>query len=185
MGFLRRWLSQSLSTALALLCGLFAMQAPGFTRDYAGALLQIAADARRDIEQREASARQFYGIAAASDDALIAALRTHEPSNADMIERSLDRARRLQQAYDAIEGSPSLLRPLIALRNAIGAEGADKEPIWTLSLRTYSAQIDLSLAAAIYGLGGVMLGSLLGQALAQLIALPFRQSDDGRRRSRR
>ena len=169
MGFLRRWLSQSVSIALALLFGLIAMQAPAFTREYAGALLQVAADARRDVDAREASARQFYGITAEQEGDLIAALRAREPSNAEMLERSLDRAMKLQEAHDKIEQSAPLLRPLIALRGAIGEGNAYQQPIWQLALSNYNAQLDLSLAAAIYGLVGITIGSLL----AQLILWPL------------
>ena len=50
--------------------------------------LQIAEDARRDIEQRKASARQFYRGAAGTDEAVIAALRDVEPANAQALAAS-------------------------------------------------------------------------------------------------
>lgn len=171
MRFLGRWLSHSLGMALSLVFGILAIQAPAFTREYATALLQVATDARRDIDQREASARQFYGIAVGSDEELITALQAHEPSNAETLTRSLDRARNLQQAYDAIVKSPALLQPVIALGSAFDDLSGYKRAIWQLSLRSYNLQLDLSIASAIYGIAGVILGSLIGQ----LVLAPFRR----------
>ena len=76
MRFLKRWLSHSVRLALALLLAIIAMQAPAFTHDYATALLQVSADARRDVDQREAAARQYYSLRAGDDAALIAALQS-------------------------------------------------------------------------------------------------------------
>lgn len=170
MSFLGRWLSQSISLAMALFFALAAMQAPAFTRDYASALLQVAAEARRDIDFREASARQFYTINAAEDAAIIEALRKVEPSNAETLERSVARAHHLRQAYDDINEAPVLLQPIAAVRDAWDDAQGDKASIRNLALSTYKAQIDLTLAAAVYGIGGVVLGSLI----AQLVLLPFR-----------
>lgn len=170
MSFLGRWLSHSLATALALVLGIVAMQAPAFTRDYAGALLQVSAELRRDVDQREDSARQFYGITIAQDDELIKALQAHEPSNAESLVRSLDRVRDLQAAYDTIEKTSVLLQPLMALRGAWDDANGYRAAIWKTSLRTYHAQLDLGLASAVYGLAGLMLGSLI----AQLVLAPFR-----------
>ncbi len=50
-GFVARWLSDALRLGLALALGLAAMQVPALAHGYAAALLQIAEDARRDIEQ--------------------------------------------------------------------------------------------------------------------------------------
>jgi hypothetical protein len=79
-GFAARWLSDALRLALPLALALAAMQVPALAHGYAAALLQIAEDARRDIEQRKASARQFYRAAGEADEAVIAALRAVEPS---------------------------------------------------------------------------------------------------------
>jgi hypothetical protein len=180
MGFLGRGLAHSLTLALSLALGILAMQAPAFTREYAGALLQVASDTRRDVDQREASARQYYGIDAADDDGLVAALRAREPSNAETLERSLGRSRDLQQAYEAIAGATSLLQPLTALAGAIADGKGYQAPIWKLALGNYGVQLDFSLAAAIYGLGGVIIGSLL----AQLVLLPFQRASHRRGFSR-
>ena len=169
MKFLGRWLSHSLATALALILAILAMQAPAFTRGYADALLEVASDARRDIDQREASARQFYGIAAERDDDLVQILQTREPSNAATLTQSLARVRVLRQAYDDITSAAPLLQPMIALGGAIDDRDGYKEPIWGLLLDRYSLQLELSVPALVYGLAGLMLGSLLAQSLLALL----------------
>ena len=55
------WSSPPLAFALA------AMQVPAVAHGYTAALLQIAEDARRDIEQRKAAARQHYRGAGTSE----------------------------------------------------------------------------------------------------------------------
>ena len=79
-GFVARWLSDALRLGLPLALALLAMQVPALAHGYAAALLQIAEDARRDIEQRKAAARRFYRGAGDADEAVIAALRAVEPS---------------------------------------------------------------------------------------------------------
>ncbi len=172
MNVLARWLSHSLGTALALGLGIVAMQAPAFTHEYASALMQVAAELRRDISQREDSARQFYGINFDSDEALINALHAREPSNAESLARSLARARNLQLASDDIVASSPLLQPLVALQGAWDDPHGYRASIWTTSLLAYNAQLSLGFAAAIYGLAGLMLGSLV----AQLILAPFQRA---------
>lgn len=170
MSLVARWLTQSVNLAVVLGFAIIAMQAPAFTRDYAGALLQVAAETRRDVDYREASARQFYALNATEDAALIDALRKVEPSNAETLERSVARAHHLQQAYDTITEAPLLMQPIAALRDAWDDAQGDKAAIRNLTLGGYRAQIDLSLAAAVYGIAGVVLGSLV----AQLLLAPFR-----------
>jgi Protein of unknown function (DUF2937) len=178
MGLLGRWLSHSVSTALALALGILAMQAPAFTREYAAALLQVATDARRDIDQREDSARQFYGISASQDDDLVGALKSREPSNAETLARSIGRAADLRAAEESIAARPALLQPLAAFYGVLHDPNGDRRPIWEMALGTYSLQLDLSFAAAIYGLAGVMLGSLV----AELVIAPFPRMTARRRR---
>lgn len=163
MSLIRRWLSESISIALALVFAMLAMQAPAFTREYAAALLQVAQDARRDIEQRKASARQFYGIKAAADDQFVAALQSFEPSNAETLALSLQRTQTLQSAYDRVAEAPPLLRPLVAARDALEDEHGYKATILHTLVGTYSAQLDFSMAAAAYGFAGLLMGSLLAQ----------------------
>lgn len=168
MSLIGRWLSESISIGLALLFAVLAMQAPAFTREYAGTLLQVAQDSRHDIEQRKTSARQFYGISEKSDDRFVAALRGFEPSNAETLALSLDRSNTLQRACDRIAAAPLLLRPIVALRDAFDDEHGYKAVIWRTLLGTYGVQIDFSMAAAAYGFAGLLIGSLIAQLLLSM-----------------
>src|SRR5829696_1586584 len=114
-GFVARWLSDALRLALPLALALAAMQVPALAHGYAAALLQIAEDARRDIEQRKAAARRFYRGAGDADEAVIAALRAVEPANAQALAASVERARAFRAAHDRIEAAPPLLRPVTAV----------------------------------------------------------------------
>lgn len=169
MRFLKRWLSHSVRLALALLFAIIAMQAPAFTNDYATALLQVSADARRDVDQREATARQYYGVQAGDDASLIAALRAHEPANAETLALSLDRVASLQAALAHITGSAAIFQPVVALADAAHDPGGYKAAIWQTELQTYTIHLDLTVAALLYGVVGLLLGSLLGH----LLSLPF------------
>jgi hypothetical protein len=169
MRFLKRWLSHSVRLAFALLLAVIAMQAPAFTHDYTNALLQVGADARRDVDQREAAARQYYSLRADDDASLIQALQAHEPANAETLAHSVDRVSSLQAARSHIEGSAALFQPVVALADAAHDPGGYKAAIWRTALRTYTIHLDLTVAAIIYGMGGLLLGSLLGH----LLALPF------------
>jgi Protein of unknown function (DUF2937) len=165
MGFLLRWLSHGVGLALALLFGVIAMQAPAFTHEYAAGLRQAAAELHRDIDERENAARHYYDLAALSGDALVAALATHEPSNAASLSRSIARARHIDAASAAIDASGALLQPLVALETTLrDPEGSNAE-IWKRAVSDYALQLDFSAAAAIYGFTGLMLGSLLAEFL--------------------
>jgi len=169
MRFLRRWLSHSVRLALALSLAIIAMQAPAFTNDYATALLQVSADARRDVDQREAAARRYYALPAGDDASLIQALQAHEPANAETLARSVDRVAALQAARDQIGASPAVFQPLVALADAAHDPGGYKAAIWRTELQTYTVHLDLTAAAISYGVAGLLLGSLLGH----LLCLPF------------
>ncbi|HEY3918647.1 MAG TPA: DUF2937 family protein [Stellaceae bacterium] len=175
MRFLGRWLSHSVRLGLALFFALVAMQAPAFTADYTASLLQVSGDARRDIDQREAAARQYYDLPAGDDAALIAGLRAHEPANAATLALSVDRAETLRSARERILAAPALLQPLVAIVDATRDPAGYKAAIWKTQLRTYVVHLDLTLAAIGYGLAGLVLGSLLGH----LLCLPFER--DARR----
>jgi hypothetical protein len=168
MRFLGRWLSHSLTLGLALLCAILAMQAPSFTHEYASTLLQVAQAGRADIEQRKESARQFYRIAADGDDAFVAALKAFEPSNAATLALALDKARALQRAYDGITALPLLVQPLGAWRDAWNDEHGDKAEIWRTLLATYNVQISFTLAAAVYGTVGLLLGAFIAELVSTL-----------------
>jgi hypothetical protein len=177
MRFLRRWLSHSVRLGLALFLALVAMQAPAFTANYTSALLQVGNDARRDIDQREAAARQYYNLPAGDDAALIAGLKPHEPANAQTLALSVDRAASLQDTRNRILAQPTLIQPLIALADAAHDPAGYKAAIWRTELQTYVVHLDLTIAAMIYGLTGILLGSLLGQ----LVCMPFEPVRDERR----
>ncbi|MBV9735276.1 MAG: DUF2937 family protein [Acidisphaera sp.] len=162
MKFLERWLSDTVSLVLALVLALLAMQAPALTRDYAGGLLQVAQDIRRDIDQRESSARQYYNLPAGDDDAVIAALQTREPSNAATLAQSIGRAQALQTGYDQISAAPPLLQPVVAAGDALRDAHGYKRPVLRTALDNFTPQIVFSMAAAIYGLAGLVLGTFLG-----------------------
>ncbi len=176
MRLLTRWLSDSLGIGMALLFAILAMQAPAFTHEYASTLLQVSRAARADIDQREASARQFYAISGESDDALVAALREREPSNAETLAWSLDKARALQESYDRLSREAAVLQPLGAFADAWDDPHGYKAEIWRTLLRTYDVQISFTQAAAIYGGAGLLLGSLLAHLLISLarVARPRR-----------
>ena len=188
-GFFARWLSDTLRLGLPLVFALAAMQVPALAHGYTAALLQIAEDARRDIEQRKAAARRFYRDAEDADEAVIGALRAVEPSNAEALAASVERAHALRAAHDRIEAAPPLLRPVTALLDAAG-EGprGDKWAVLRTTLDTHAPQVVLSAAAAIYGLVGLVAGSFLAELLVSASgALAATRRDHGARlaRSRR
>jgi DUF2937 family protein len=163
MGFVSRWLSRSVHMAVALVAAVLVMQAPAVTREYASALLQVSQDSARDIEQRKASARQFYPIKPEGDDEFVAALRGFEPSNAETLALSIERSRALKAAYDRITGSGLFLQPIAALRDGLDDPNGYKATIWRTLLKTYDVQVNFGPAAALYGLAGLLLGSFLAE----------------------
>jgi hypothetical protein len=182
-GFVGRWLSDALRLGLALALGLAAMQVPALAHGYAAALLQIAEDARRDIEQRKAAARRFYPGAGDADEAVVAALRAVEPSNAEALAASVGRAGALRAAHDRVQAAPPLLRPVAALLDAMeeGPRG-DKWAVLRTALGTHAPQVVLSAAAATYGLVGLVAGSFLAELLMSAFgALAFTRRDRGAR----
>jgi hypothetical protein len=143
---------------------LLAMQAPAVTREYQAALLQLVRSSDQEIEQRKASAQRFYGIPPGEDDGrFLAQLRAVEPSNAETLGAALERVRSLRSSYDRIEASPALVRPIEAARDVAADDGGARRQIARTVLDSFAAQLDLSSAAAVYGLFGLFLGSLLGE----------------------
>jgi hypothetical protein len=181
MGFIGRWLSNTLTLALALSAAIVAMQAPAVTRDYLAALLQVATDARRDIDQRIASARRHYRIEVETDEQFVAALSAYEPSNAETLALSVDRAEVLQHSYDLISAKPILLQPVAAAIDAAHEERAYKRAVLQTLLGTYTPTINLDRASVAYGLSGLVLGSFIAQFLLTLVkaSLPRRRSRAG------
>jgi hypothetical protein len=152
--------------AAALGLALVAMQAPAVTREYQAALLQLVRSSGQEIAQRKESAQRFYGtVPGETEEQFIARLRTVEPSNAETFAAALDRQRSLQASYESIEASPALLRPFAAAKDVLGEDGAARRNIAQTVLDSFSPQLDLSLAAAVYGLTGLFLGSLIGELL--------------------
>lgn len=181
-GFVGRWLSDALRLGLPLALALLAMQVPALAHGYAAALLQIAEDARRDIEQRKASARRFYRDAGEADEAVIAALRAVEPANAQALAASVERARALRAAHNRIEAAPPLLRPVTALIDAAeNPAGGDKWAVLRTALDTHVPQVVLSAAAAVYGIAGLVAGSFVAELLVSAFGAVFAPG----RRSRR
>ena len=167
-GFLGRWLSDALRLGLSLALALAAMQLPALARQYAAALLQIAEDGRRDIEQRKASARSFYPTAGETDEAVIAALRPVEPSNAQALQASIARIHNFQAAYDRLDATQPLLRPIMAALDAIEDQTGDKRAVLRTAVETHSPQVLLSTASAIYGIAGLVFGSFIAEVLVSV-----------------
>jgi Protein of unknown function (DUF2937) len=161
MSFLGGWLSGAWVLGVSLAAALASMQAPAFTDAYAAALLQVASDARRDVDQRIASARRHYALEAQEDAEIVAALGTVEPSNAETLAASIDRSGALRAAYERIAAAPPLLRPAAALLDAGADPHGHKREILRLAALTFAPAIQLSLAALAYAFAGVLLGSLL------------------------
>jgi hypothetical protein len=167
----------SLSFAAALVL----MQAPALTDAYMAALLQVASDARADIDQRIASARRHYGIAAESEREVIAALARNEPSNAETLLLSTERQAALRAAFDRLAATPALLRPSLVLADAAVDPGGYKRNVLRLVFASYVPSVPLSLAALVYAVLGVVLGSLV----AHLFLALLRAKAGGVRRLRR
>jgi hypothetical protein len=161
------WLLRSIRLAAALGLALLAMQAPAVTREYQAALLQLVRSSDQEIAQRKASAERFYGIAAGEDDGrFLAQLRAVEPSNAETLAAALDRQGSLRSSYDRIEATSPLLRPIAAVRDVATDESGARRQIAETVLDSYAPQLDFSSAAAIYGVFGLFLGSLIGELLS-------------------
>ena len=171
MGFMARWLSDAITLICAIGCAVLAMQLPALTRDYTNALMQVSQDARRDIDQREASARQYYHITDTSDAQVVAALKSVEPSNAVTLQESLDRAGILKAAYDRISETPPLLQPPAAVIDALRDQRGFRLTVLRTTIADYTPQIVLSLAAGIYGIFGLILGSFVAQALVSILGM--------------
>ncbi len=169
--FIGRWLADAIGLALPLACAVVAMQLPAITSDYAAALLQISNDARRDIDQREDAARSYYHLPAGTDDELRQALQDKEPANAAALARSLDRQRDLRGAYEHLEATSPLLRPPVALLDAVDDPSGDRTRVLRTAIGSHVTQIALSSAAAIYGLIGLAAGALLAEIVISILRL--------------
>jgi Protein of unknown function (DUF2937) len=169
MQFLQRWLADWLTLALALICAVAALQGPGLAHEYAVALLQVAREARRDIDQRMTSARQFYAIAATDETEFLAALRQVEPSNAETLAAAIDHARHIETAYGRIAAARPLLQPIIAAWEVLSAPRDDTAGIRKTLIETYHPEISLTFAGALYALAGLAIGTLMSRAVLALL----------------
>lgn len=160
---LGRWFSQSLNLVLALLFALTAMQAPALTHEYLTTLSQVADAAKQDIEQRKASARQFYPITTDDNDQFVQALKAYEPSNAQTLALSIEKERALRAAYDRISASRPLLQPVTAAIDAVKDDKNYKASVWRSLLDSYEPQVSFAAAAAVYGIAGLLLGTFIAQ----------------------
>jgi hypothetical protein len=167
--FVGRWLTHAFGLVLALPFAVLAMQAPALTHEYGVALLQVTQDARFDIEQRKASARQFYSIGAADDAGVVAALKPVEPSNAATLALSIERVHVLRGVFDRLGSTPVLLQPLVAVSDAFDDPHGYKAAVWRTLLATYDMQLSFSTAAILYGLAGLLTGSFAAQLCLALL----------------
>jgi hypothetical protein len=163
---LAAWLLHSIRLAAALGMALLAMQAPAITREYQAALLQLVRSSDQEIAQRKASAERFYGIAQAEDEThFLSQLRAVEPSNAETLAAAIGQQRGLKASYERIERRSDLLRPIEAAEDVVADEDGPRRQIARTVFDSFAPQLDLSFAAAAYGLVGLFLGSLIGELL--------------------
>jgi Protein of unknown function (DUF2937) len=163
---LTAWLLHSIRLSAALGMALLAIQAPAMTREYQAALLQLVRSSDQEIAQRRASAQRFYGIEPGEDERrFLSQLRAVEPSNAETLAAAIDRQRGLKASYDRIDHSPDLLRPVKAAEDVVADEEGPRRQIARTVFDSFTPQLDLSFAAAAYGLVGLFLGSLVGELL--------------------
>ena len=162
---LATWLLNSIRLAAALAIAILAMQAPAVTREYQAALLQLVRSSDEDIAQRKASAQRFYNIPTDDEARFIARLRVIEPSNAETLAGALEREKSLHTSYEWIERKPDLLRPMAAARDIFSDDSGVRRQIAQTVFESYAPQLDLSFAAAIYGLVGLFIGSLIGEMI--------------------
>ena len=169
MRFLGQWMAHCLQLACMLAGALLFMQIPAFTHAYSVALLQVAQDARRDIDQREDNARTYYHLPPdANDAAVIAALQPVEPSNATSLQQSVARAAMFKDTQARIAAAPAFEQPVAAAWDAVQRPDADKLAVLRTSAGTYVPQLALDGASLLYGLIGLVLGGLLGHSSAAL-----------------
>jgi len=165
------WLLHSVRRAAALGMAIVAMQAPAVTREYQAALLQLVRSSGEDIARRKASAQRFYDIPIENEERFMARLRAVEPSNAETLAGAVEREKSLRASYERIERDPDLWRPITAARDVLNDDTGTRRQIAQTVFESFVAQLDLSFAAAIYGLAGLFLGSLIGD-LATAAFLP-------------
>ena len=165
MSFLGRWFSDALSLALSLAGALVLMQAPALSHEYAAALAQVADAQTRDIGAREATARSYYRLEAASEDQLLSTLHDREPSNYTSLVQSRAEAAALGAAFARIGQSPSLAQPLVAAWDLASDPASGKRAVAEQAVRSFPPARQLSVAGLAWALAGGGLGSLAAQIL--------------------
>src|SRR4029077_9906784 len=163
MMLLGTWLLHSVRLAAGAWMAIVTMQAPAVTREYQAALLQLVRSAGEEIAQRKASAQRFYAIPIENEERFIASLRAVEPSNAEPFADAFAREKSLRASRDRIERDPALWRPSTAARDVLNDDTDTRHQIAQTVFESFAPQFDLSFAAAIYGLAGLFLGSLVGE----------------------
>ena len=73
------------------------------------------------------------------------------------------REKSLHASYDRIARDPDLWRPIAAARDALNDDTDARRQIAQTVFESFPPQLDLSFAAAIYGLAGLFPGSLIAE----------------------
>jgi hypothetical protein len=167
--FVAAWLLHSIRLAAALGMALLAMQAPAITREYQAALLQLVRSSDQEIAQRKSSVQRFYGIAESDEGRFLAQLRLVEPSNAETLGAAIEREKSLRGSYERVARSPDLLRPIAAAGDVAAESTGPRRDIARTVFESFTPQLDLSFAAAIYGLVGLFVGALIGELLTAIL----------------
>jgi Protein of unknown function (DUF2937) len=158
-----RWLSNTVTLAVALGAAILAMQAPSVTREYLAALQQIAAEARSEVDQSIAAARRQHRIAPTADEQVVAALKAKDAAGAERLALAIEQAGTLRQDQQRLAADPDLRRPVTVAWDAWRSPQGHKRAVLETVLARYEPAIHLDAASALYGLAGLLLGSLLVQ----------------------
>ena len=125
--------------------------------------MQLVRSSDQEIDERKASVQRFYGISLGEDDdRFLTELRAVEQSNAETLAVAIEREHSLRQSYDRIEHASELFRPIVAAKDVAGYESGPRTQIARTVLDSFASKLDLSFAAAVYGL---FLGSPIGEPL--------------------
>lgn len=167
MGFFGRWVADCLEFAFMLAGAVLFMQIPAVTHAYVVALQQVAQQAQHDIDQRVSAARQYYHLPPdAGDDAVVADLRSVEPSNAEGLQQSISRATMFANTAARIDAASPLNQPITAILDAAHRPDPDKLTVLNTCLDTYVPQLAFNTGGALYGIAGLLIGGLVGHSVS-------------------
>ena len=76
----------------------------------------------------------------------------------------------LKRVETGPDGHEYEVRPIAAARDVLVDESGPRREIAQTVFESYAPQLDLSFAAAIYGLAGLFLGSLIGELVTAALA---------------